>query len=154
MWTQILGTSRGCRSLGRGRRRFLKLLRCVMDLEELIGEELNMEAFTVDMSAADMIRAVATGGRPERQQGTTKILPHLVILPGSMGYGPSMAAFGAQLSKVAHVIPIRYPDLASTLTGRGSVDDMAAMALEQIKAAAASRRHTFDRLFFGRRRGL
>ena len=33
----------------------LKLLRCVMDLEELIGQELNMEAFTVDMSANEML---------------------------------------------------------------------------------------------------
>ena len=51
-----------------------------------------------------------------------------------MGYGPSLAAFGAQLSKVAHVIPIRYPDLSSTLLGCGSLGDMTASALEQIKA--------------------
>jgi acyl-CoA synthetase (AMP-forming)/AMP-acid ligase II/thioesterase domain-containing protein/acyl carrier protein len=135
VWTQILGTSEASGRWDEAGGDSLKLLRCVMDLEELIGEELNMEAFTVDMTAADMARAVAMGGRSERQQDDEESLPHLVILPGSMGYGPSMAVFGAQLSKVAHVIPIRYPDLASTLTGRGSIDDMATMALEQINAA-------------------
>jgi thioesterase domain-containing protein len=39
------------------------------------------------------------------------------------------------LSEVAHVIPIRYPDLASTLAGCGAVDDMAEQALQQIDAA-------------------
>jgi acyl-CoA synthetase (AMP-forming)/AMP-acid ligase II/thioesterase domain-containing protein/acyl carrier protein len=135
VWTRILGTAEVAGRWDEAGGDSLKLLRCVMDLEELIGEELNMEAFTVDMSAADMVRAVTMGGRPERQQQDEELLPHLVILPGSMGYGPSMAAFGAQLSKAAHVIPIRYPDLASTLAGRGSIDDMATLALEQINAA-------------------
>jgi len=104
------------------------------ELEELVGQELNMEAFTVDMSAADMIQIVAAGGRSQRQQAAGELLPHLVMLPGSIGYGPSLAAFGAQLSKTAHVIPIRYPDLTSALTGCGSVDHMATLALEQINA--------------------
>jgi acyl-CoA synthetase (AMP-forming)/AMP-acid ligase II/thioesterase domain-containing protein len=134
VWTRILGTAEVAGRWDEAGGDSLKLLRCVMDLEELIGEELNMEAFTVDMSAADMIRAVAMGGRSKRQQHDEELLPRLVILPGSMGYGPSMAAFGAQLSNVAHVIPIRYPDLTSTLTGRGSIDDMAALVLEQINA--------------------
>ncbi|MDB5618247.1 AMP-binding protein [Tardiphaga sp.] len=134
VWTRILGTADVTGRWDEAGGDSLKLLRCVMDLEELIGQELNMEAFTVDMSAADMIRTVAIGGRSERQEHDEERLPHLVILPGSMGYGPSMAAFGAQLSKVAHVIPIRYPDLTSTLAGRGSIDDMAALALEQINA--------------------
>ena len=34
----------------------LKLLRCVMELEDLLGRELRMEAFTVDMTAAEMMR--------------------------------------------------------------------------------------------------
>jgi acyl-CoA synthetase (AMP-forming)/AMP-acid ligase II/thioesterase domain-containing protein/acyl carrier protein len=134
VWTGILGTADAAGRWDEAGGDSLKLLRCVMDLEELTGRELNMEAFTVDMSAADMIRAVAMGGRSEQQKHDEELLPHLVILPGSMGYGPSMAAFGAQLSKVAHVIPIRYPDLTSTLTGRGSIDDMASLALEQINA--------------------
>jgi thioesterase domain-containing protein len=52
-----------------------------------------------------------------------------------MGYGPSLAAFGVELGKVAHVIPIRYPDLASVLAGQGSIDVMADSALDQINAA-------------------
>jgi acyl-CoA synthetase (AMP-forming)/AMP-acid ligase II/thioesterase domain-containing protein/acyl carrier protein len=135
VWTRILGTTEATGRWDEAGGDSLKLLRCVMDLEELLGEELNMEAFTVDMTAADMARAVAMGGRSERQQDDEEQLPHVVILPGSMGYGPSMAAFGAQLSTTAHVIPIRYPDLASTLTGRGSIDDMATMAIDQINAA-------------------
>lgn len=134
VWTRILGTSDvvGCWDEAGGDS--LKLLRCVMELEELVGEELNMEAFTVDMSAADMVQIVAAAGKAPRKQPAEDLLPHLVMLPGSMGYGPSLAAFGAQLSKTAHVIPIRYPDLTSALTGCGSVDHMAAAALEQINA--------------------
>lgn len=134
VWTRILGTTEATGRWDEVGGDSLKLLRCVMDLEELIGEEISMEAFTVDMSAADMANAVAMAGRSERQQDDEEQLPHLVIMPGSMGYGPSMAAFGAQFSKAAHVIPIRYPDLSSTLTGRGSIDDMAIVALEQINA--------------------
>jgi thioesterase domain-containing protein/acyl carrier protein len=135
VWTNILGTTDATGRWDEAGGDSLKLLRCVMDLEELMGEELNMEAFTVDMSAADMIHVLVTEARPERRQRDSELLPLLVMLPGSMGYGPSLAAFGAQLSKVAHVIPIRYPDLTATLAGCGSVEHMAALAIEQIKAA-------------------
>jgi thioesterase domain-containing protein len=134
VWTRILGTTEIAGRWDEAGGDSLKLLRCVIDLEELIGEELDMEAFTVGMSATDMINVVATGGRSERQQPDDGLIPHLVMLPGSMGYGPSLAAFGAQLSKAAHVIPIRYPDLTATLAGCGSVDDMAELALQQINA--------------------
>jgi non-ribosomal peptide synthetase component F/thioesterase domain-containing protein len=134
VWTAILGTTEVAGRWDEAGGDSLKLLRCVMELEELIGRELNMEAFTLDMSAADMIHVVATGDRPQRQNQGEEVLPALVMLPGSMGYGPSLAAFGAQLSKVARVIPIRYPDLSSTLVGCGSLGDMTASALEQIKA--------------------
>jgi acyl-CoA synthetase (AMP-forming)/AMP-acid ligase II/thioesterase domain-containing protein len=134
VWTRILGTTDVAGRWDEAGGDSLKLLRCVMELEELVGEELNMEAFTVDMSAADMIEIVAAGGKVQRRQPVEDLLPHLVMLPGSMGYGPSLAAFGAQLSKTAQVIPIRYPDLTSALTGCGSIDHMATLALEQINA--------------------
>jgi thioesterase domain-containing protein len=134
VWTRILGTTDVAGRWDEAGGDSLKLLRCVMELEELVGQELNMEAFTVDMSATDMIQIVAAGGRSQRQQVAGELLPRLVMLPGSIGYGPSLAAFGAQLSKTAHVIPIRYPDLTSALTGCGSVDHMATLALEQINA--------------------
>ena len=135
VWTSILGTADAAGRWDEAGGNSLKLLRCVMDLEVLTGRELNMEAFMVDMSAADMIHVIVTNARPDQKQRDADLLPHLVMLPGSMGYGPSLAAFGSQLSKVAHVIPIRYPDLTATLAGCGSVDDMAASAMEQIKAA-------------------
>lgn len=135
VWRSILGAQEAAGRWDEAGGDSLKLLRCVMDLEELIGRELDMEAFTVDMSAEDMIRAVAAVDRPVRQHLDDPVLPTLVILPGSMGYGPSMAAFGAQLSQVARVIPIRYPDLSWSLAGRDSVQEMAALAVEQINAA-------------------
>jgi acyl-CoA synthetase (AMP-forming)/AMP-acid ligase II/thioesterase domain-containing protein/acyl carrier protein len=135
VWSSILGTPEAVGRWDESGGDSLKLLRCVMDLEDLIGRELNMEAFTVDMSAEDMVQAVAMAPRPVRQHVDDHVLPCLIILPGSMGYGPSMAAFGAQLSKVARVIPIRYPDLSSSLAGHGSVQEMAALAVEQINAA-------------------
>jgi acyl-CoA synthetase (AMP-forming)/AMP-acid ligase II/thioesterase domain-containing protein len=135
VWTSILGTADAAGRWDEAGGDSLKLLRCVMDLEELTGEELNMQAFTVDMSAADMVDVLVVEARPEWRQRDAELLPLLVMLPGSMGYGPSLAAFGAQLSKVARVIPIRYPDLTATLAGCGSVDHMATLAMEQIKAA-------------------
>lgn len=134
-WTSILGTADAVGRWDEAGGDSLKLLRCVMDLEELTGRELNMEAFTVDMRAADMVKAVAIGAQSEEQRPDPEALANLVMLPGSMGYGPSLAAFGVQLSEVAHVIAIRYPDLASTLAGCGAVDDMATQALQQIDAA-------------------
>lgn len=135
VWSSILGVPEAAGRWDEAGGDSLKLLRCVMDLEDLIGREVRMEAFTVDMSAEDMVRAIATVDSPVRQCLNDQILPCLVILPGSMGYGPSMAAFGAQLGKVARVIPIRYPDLSWSLAGRDSVQEMAAMAVEQINAA-------------------
>lgn len=135
VWSSILGVPDAVGRWDESGGDSLKLLRCVMDLEELIGRELKMEAFTVDMSAEDMVRAVATMDRPVRQRPDDQVLPSLVILPGSMGYGPSMAAFGAQLSSVSRVIPVRYPDLSWNLAGGGSVQEMAALAVEQINAA-------------------
>ncbi|MCP3398619.1 AMP-binding protein [Bradyrhizobium sp. CCGB20] len=135
VWSNILGVSEAAGRWDEAGGDSLKLLRCVMDIEDLIGREVSMEAFTVDMSAEDMVRAIAAVDPPVRQRLNDQILPGLVILPGSMGYGPSMAAFGAQLSKVARVIPIRYPDLSWSLAGRDSVQEMAAMAVEQINAA-------------------
>lgn len=132
VWTGILGTPDAVGHWDEAGGDSLKLLRCVMELEELTGRELNMEAFTVDMAAADMVAAVTTAAQSEQPHPTSKA--HLVMLPGSMGYGPSLAAFGVQLSRVAHVVPIRYPDLASTLAGCDSVDDMAELALQQINA--------------------
>jgi|tagenome__1003787_1003787.scaffolds.fasta_scaffold20986967_2 acyl-CoA synthetase (AMP-forming)/AMP-acid ligase II/thioesterase domain-containing protein len=134
VWSRILGTAEVAGRWDDAGGDSLKLLRCVMDLEELTGEELNMEAFTVDMTASDMIRAVAMRDRLEQPRPDEDGSLPLVMFPGSMGYGPSLAAFGTQLSKVAHVIPIRYPDLAATLAGCGSVDDMAELALRQINA--------------------
>ena len=135
VWTRILGNVEVSGRWVEAGGNSLKLLRCVMELEDLLGRELRMEAFTVDMSAADMIQVIATGSVSDRPARDEERAPALVLLPGSMGYGPSLAAFGAELGKVAHVIPVRYPDLASVLAGQGSIEVMADSALDQINAA-------------------
>jgi len=58
--------------------------------------------------------------------------PVLFLLPGSLGYSPSMASFAMAMGKVARVIPIKYPDLRSILDGDDTVAAMAAVAVEQI----------------------
>ncbi|WP_247500464.1 thioesterase domain-containing protein [Bradyrhizobium sp. 149] len=58
--------------------------------------------------------------------------PVLFLLPGSLGYGTSLVALTASMREIAHVVPIRYPDLGKILQGRDSVCDMAAAAVEQI----------------------
>ena len=135
VWSRILGNVEVSGRWVEAGGDSLKLLRCVMELEDLLGRELRMEAFTVDMSAADMIQVIATGSVSDRPARDEERAPALVLLPGSMGYGPSLAAFAAELGKVAHVIPVRYPDLASVLAGQGSIEVMADSALDQINAA-------------------
>jgi len=77
VWTSILGTADAAGHWDEAGGDSLKLLRCVLGLEELTGRELNMEAFTVDMSAADMIHVLVTVARPERRQQDVEILPIL-----------------------------------------------------------------------------
>jgi len=61
-------------------------------------------------------------------------LPVLFLLPGSLGYGASLSALAASMREMAHIVPIRYPDLGKMLQGQDSVRDMAAAALEQINS--------------------
>ncbi|WP_314957556.1 thioesterase domain-containing protein [Bradyrhizobium cosmicum] len=63
---------------------------------------------------------------------TETALPVLFLLPGSLGYGASLASLTASLREIAHVVPIRYPDLDLMLLGQDRVCDMAVAALEQI----------------------
>lgn len=73
-------------------------------------------------------RAVSS---PEAR-GRKAAAPTLFLLPGSIGYGPSLAAFAAAMSDVARVVPVRYPDLHAILHGRATLQAMAEAALEQI----------------------
>ncbi|WP_456839338.1 thioesterase domain-containing protein [Bradyrhizobium sp. USDA 4486] len=65
-------------------------------------------------------------------QAAAAAQPVLFLLPGSLGYGASLASLAASIREMAHVVPIRYPELAKILQGQDSVCDMAAAALEQI----------------------
>jgi len=66
------------------------------------------------------------------QPEKTEAAPLLFLLPGSIGYSPSMATFAAAMGGVARVIPIKYPDLRSILGGKDTVAAMAVAAVEQI----------------------
>lgn len=114
----------------------LKLLQFVMELETALGRELNLDAFTVGMSFADVIRAAS----PE--QGADSPLveasdprPILFIVPGSIGYGPSLAAFGAEMSDVARVVAIRYGDLNDLLKGHCTIPRIVDAVVDQISQA-------------------
>ncbi|QCI68410.1 non-ribosomal peptide synthetase [Phreatobacter stygius] len=135
-WKRILGRADVAGRWDEAGGDSLKLLQCVMEIETLLGRELDLEAFTTDMTAADMIAAVADGqdASPgaDRQTGAP---PVLFMLPGSVGYGPSLAAFGAGMGRVARVTPIRYPDLVAILDGRGTIAAMTEAALRQINLA-------------------
>jgi thioesterase domain-containing protein/acyl-coenzyme A synthetase/AMP-(fatty) acid ligase/acyl carrier protein len=132
-WTKILNNREIAGSWNDAGGDSLKLLHCVMEIESAIGHEISLEAFTVDMTVADMVNAIVSN------QATGKVLhpkadapPMLFLFPGSVGYGPSMAAFSAAIGKVARVSPIRYPDLRDILNGKDTVAAMAAAAVEQI----------------------
>ncbi|WP_084652028.1 thioesterase domain-containing protein [Bosea sp. BIWAKO-01] len=64
--------------------------------------------------------------------------PILFLLPGSVGYGPSLAAFAADMSKVTRVVPIKYPGLRLILNGQNTLAAMAADAMQQIGRAQPS----------------
>src|SRR6478736_6360917 len=64
--------------------------------------------------------------------------PILFLLPGSVGYGPSLAAFAAAMGKVTRVVPIKYPGLRMILNGQNTLAAMAADAIQQIGRAQPS----------------
>ena len=55
VWPRILGDVKISGRWDEAGGDSLKLLRCVMELEDLLGRELKMEAFTVDMSVPEII---------------------------------------------------------------------------------------------------
>jgi acyl-coenzyme A synthetase/AMP-(fatty) acid ligase/thioesterase domain-containing protein len=132
-WKSCLGTRTAIGRWDEAGGDSLKLLRCVMQVEDDIGAELDLSAFTVDMTVDTMIEAVAVAMIPKRPEcapapGTSTIF----LVPGSIGNGPSLAAFGAELAGVAEVATIRYPDLAAILDGCSGIEDMAESAVQQI----------------------
>ena len=111
-----------------------RLLRCIQEIESATGLELSVGDFARDMTAADMVKAIVCGKATAKAVDVqADVRPVLFLLPGSLGYGPSMAAFAAGLGKIARVVPIKYPDLASILNGNNTVASMADAAMEQIR---------------------
>jgi thioesterase domain-containing protein/acyl-CoA synthetase (AMP-forming)/AMP-acid ligase II len=132
-WTRILNTREIAGGWDEAGGDSLKLLHCIMEIESATGHELSLEAFTVDVTVAEMVKAIVSGqatGQLARPQADAP--PILFLLPGSVGYGPSMASFAAAMGKVARVIPIKYPGLRNILDGENTVTAMAAAAVEQI----------------------
>ncbi len=111
-----------------------RLLRCIQEIESATGLELSVGDFARDMTAAEMVKAIVCGKATAKAVDVqADVRPVLFLLPGSLGYGPSMAAFAAGLGKIARVVPIKYPDLASILNGNNTVASMADAAMEQIR---------------------
>lgn len=75
-----------------------------------------------DIAASASLRGVTETDTP----------PILFLLPGSVGYGPSLAAFAAAMGKVTRVVPIRYPGLQMILNGQNTLAAMADGAIRQI----------------------
>ncbi|MFB9270031.1 thioesterase domain-containing protein [Bradyrhizobium erythrophlei] len=110
------------------------LARCLLEIESATGLELARERFSPDMTIAEMVKVIVSGqaaGEVARPPGEAP--PTLFLFSGSLGYGPSMAAFAGALGKVARVVPIKYPDLRSILDGKDSVADMAEAGIAQIQ---------------------
>jgi thioesterase domain-containing protein len=64
--------------------------------------------------------------------------PLLFLFPGSVGYGPSLAAFASAMGTTAKVVPVRYPGLAMILKGQRDLANMADAAVQQINRAQPS----------------
>lgn len=134
VWRRVLNTRNAAGRWDEAGGDSLSLLRFVMELEGLIGRQLDLKAFTIDADADRMAAAVTdalwqnTG--PDPLQATR---PPLFLVPGSIGYGPSLSAFGATFSGIAHVSTIRYPDLGAMIAAQSTIADMAAYAMDQIR---------------------
>ncbi|WP_354492253.1 AMP-binding protein [Mesorhizobium robiniae] len=133
-WTKILNTRVAAGRWDDAGGDSLKLLHCVMEIESAIGQELGLGDFTVGMSVDEMVKAVvsAQAGDQRTQEHDP---PILFLFPGSVGYGPSLAAFAAAMGKVARVAPIRYPALPMILRGQNTLATIADAAVEQIRRA-------------------
>ncbi|WP_319023049.1 AMP-binding protein [Mesorhizobium sp. B1-1-8] len=117
----------------------LKLLHCVMEIENLIGQELGLETFTVGMTADEMAKAIVSAQAATHRKGAQEHEPPILFLfPGSVGYGPSLAAFASAMGKVARVVPIRYPGLTMILKGQKDLANMAEAAVDQVSRAQPS----------------
>ncbi|MGX9118482.1 AMP-binding protein [Mesorhizobium sp. BHbsci] len=133
-WTKILNTRVAAGRWDDAGGDSLKLLHCVMEIESAIGQELGLGDFTVGMSVDEMVQAVVSAQAGD-QRAQEHDPPILFLFPGSVGYGPSLAAFAAAMGKVARVAPIRYPALAKILSGHNSLATIADAAVEQIRRA-------------------
>lgn len=133
IWMRILGVRQASGRWDEAGGDSLKLLQLVMDVENTLGIELGLDAFTVAMTFEDMQRAVFNAGETEnagpRPSGDDSTL---FMLPGSVGHGPSLAAFCAAISSVERVAPVRYPDLGGMLDGQDSISAMTDAAIQQI----------------------
>ncbi|WP_342733788.1 non-ribosomal peptide synthetase [Bradyrhizobium sp. B117] len=133
VWKRVLGTRSAVGSWDEAGGDSLQLLRLVMELEDLIGTQLDLGAFTLDADVARMAAAAADALSQDADvdcDHPTK--PPLFLVPGSIGFGPSLTAFGATLDDVAQVTTLRYPALSTAMAGQSEVTDMAAAAMDQI----------------------
>ncbi len=135
-WSKILNTRVAAGRWDDAGGDSLKLLHCVMEIESALGLEIDLEPFTVGMNFDEMVKAVTAQKAGNDQAGARKEHPPILfLLPGSVGYGPSLAAFASSMGRTARVVPVRYPALALILQGKNSVGDMADAALDQIRRA-------------------
>jgi thioesterase domain-containing protein len=98
-----------------------------------LADRASDDAWPVQADDAPFPKPVETaqsGASPGKPQQAA--LPVLFLMPGSLGYGPSLAAFASSMGSVCRMAPIRYPDLKSILRGQQSVFAMADAAIEQI----------------------
>ncbi|TGS10549.1 AMP-dependent synthetase [Mesorhizobium sp. M2E.F.Ca.ET.166.01.1.1] len=138
-WGKVLNTRAAAGRWDEAGGDSLKLLHCVMEIETLIGQELGLESFTVGMTADQMARAVVAAQAASSGNTAPEHDPPLLFLfPGSVGYGPSLAAFASAMGATAKVVPVRYPGLALILKGQRDLASMADAAVQQINRAQPS----------------
>ena len=138
-WHKVLNTQAAAGRWDEAGGDSLKLLHCVMEIETLVGQELGLESFTVGMTADEMVTAVVAAQTTSSGKAAADHDPPLLFLfPGSVGYGPSLAAFASAMRATAKVVPVRYPGLAMILKGQRDLASMADAAVQQINRVQPS----------------
>jgi acetoacetyl-CoA synthetase len=116
----------------------LKLLRFVFELEETFGQELPLDRLRMSMTTAEFAAAIENilVSPPATGRVEDDGRPTVFLFPGQSGDSPSLASFRAELEENTRFVLIKYPSWQEMVDDKPDVEDMAELALAQIKAAA------------------
>ncbi|WP_243373320.1 acetoacetate--CoA ligase [Microvirga solisilvae] len=114
----------------------LKLLQFAFELEEALGRDLSLDCLQMNMTArefASAIERLICSPTPTLQETNGRKI--VFLFPGTMGDTPYLAKFRSEFGPETHFVVIKYPSWQDMLESYPTLDDLAALAEEQIVSA-------------------